>query len=75
MIFARYFRKDLVTGLEVLLVDIAIIPRGLSLQATHEKAIEFSWHRARAGGAVAYQLFEGKSFMHARPISLTHLLV
>lgn len=74
MIFARYFRRDLVTGFEACLVDIAVIPRGLTLQQSHATAVAFS-DRARASGAVAYQLYEGDSFMYARPISLTHLLV
>lgn len=68
MIFAKLYRKDLITGEFVHVIGSPMITRGdvrhLHLMAT--LAVK------RTPEAGAYQIWQGDTFANAKPISLMH---
>lgn len=69
MIFARFYRPDLVTGEHTHAVGYALVMRG-SLEHMHLAATQATERH----NAYAYRLFEGPTFRGAKPTSLLHVV-
>lgn len=67
MMFAKLYRKDLVTGDYSQPVGAPCVLRG---SAPHMHL--FATQAAKRAGAQAYQLWQGDTFAKAKPISLMH---
>lgn len=69
MLYARLYRKDLISGEVTQMVDWVCVRNDLTL-AHHDATMA-----CKRKGAIGYKLFQGDSVKHGKAVSLMHEVV